>query len=397
LSIAGDATPMSETADAIVVGGGLNGAATAFFLLGQGLRRVVILDAGLPGDGASGASVGLLRSHYDNRPEAQLAVRSLPYFRQWAERIGGDCGWRPTGFLRFVEPEELGRMERNVAFQRSLGERVEVLSPAAAEELFPAFTMDGVGAVVHEPDSGTASNSRATHALLERTAAAGASLRFCLPAERILVEAGRVAGIATRHGNISAPVVVLAAGLGCRAVAATCGVALPLTEKMIRVAAIMLPERLRGLPSYMDPLTDSWLTPRDQGAGLISVPPPPRPLPGADPDFDRAHAGAGLPAVAKRLPDLAAADVVRWWMRADCYAPDGKPIIGGVDALPGLFLNTAGAGKGHKVAPAAALGLSELIAGGAARTVDLGPFGLDRFSRPLQPWSDSEYGKRVIG
>lgn len=61
---------MAETKDAIVIRAGLNGAATAYFLARLGIRNVMILDAELPGSGASGAAVGLLRTHCDNRPEA---------------------------------------------------------------------------------------------------------------------------------------------------------------------------------------------------------------------------------------------------------------------------------------------------------------------------------------
>ena len=118
---------MDETSDAVVVGAGLNGAATAYFLLQRGFRKVVVLDAGLPGAGASGAAVGLLRSHYDNRPETELAAKSMPYFRNWPELIGGDCGYVETGFFRFVEREELAKMRANVAVQREYGETVEIL------------------------------------------------------------------------------------------------------------------------------------------------------------------------------------------------------------------------------------------------------------------------------
>jgi glycine/D-amino acid oxidase-like deaminating enzyme len=65
--------------------------------------------------------------------------------------------------------------------------------------------------------------------------------------------------------------------------------------------------------------------------------------------------------------------------------------------MSGLFLNTAGAGKGHKVAPAAGRALAELIAEGRSATADISRFRLSRFQEEARPWSDSEYGKRVIG
>ena len=114
---------MTKAYDAIIVGAGLNGAATAFFLAQKGLTKTVVLDADTIGAGASGAAVGLLRSHYDNRPETELAALSMPFFRNWPELVGGDCGWIETGFLRFIETGELAACQRMI---EALGARLVV-------------------------------------------------------------------------------------------------------------------------------------------------------------------------------------------------------------------------------------------------------------------------------
>jgi sarcosine oxidase subunit beta len=382
---------VTRTWDAVVVGAGLNGAATAFFLAKKGLGRILVVDADMVGAGASGAAVGLLRSHYDNRPETELAVRSLPYFRNWSETIGGDCGWVPTGFFRFVEPDEMSKMRANVAVQRELGEAVEILDAAEASRIAPQFDLDGVGAVVYEPGSGTADNHEATVSMLRAACGRGVELWPFTRAISLETAAGRVAGLVTSRGRIAAGVVVLAAGLGCRDLASSCGTELPLVEKTIRVAELLPPDSLPLSVSYMDPLSDSWITPRRQGRAIIAVPGAPAS------DFSRGEAARGLLPVAKRLPGIEGSRIVRWWSRADCFAPDGKPIIGGLAEVEGLYINTAGAGKGHKVAPAAGLALSELIADGRAMAADIRPFGLGRLGQAPRPWSGSEYRKRVIG
>jgi sarcosine oxidase, subunit beta len=391
----------SDTADAVVIGAGLNGAATAYFLLRNGLRRVVLLESELPGHGASGAAVGLLRTHYDNLPETELAAKSMPYFRNWDEMIGGNCGWRNTGFYRFVEPDQTDNMLTNIDFQRSFGEFVDVLTPEMLREWAPEFNGDGVGAVIHEPDAGTASNSLATISLLRAACANGGELRVYCRALSIIAEDSRVKGVSTERGEISTPVVVLAAGAACRDLAGSAGVTLPVEARAICVAEIAPPENLRIPGSYMDPITNSWLSPRRPGSGIISAPHPDAGKPVQEQDYERTFprqdAVAGLPPVQKRLPGIAGARPIRWWRRADCYAPDGKPVIGGVAGLDGLFLNTAGAGKGHKVAPAIGKALGELILDGGSATADLSPFGIERLARAPARWSDSEYRQRVIG
>ena len=390
---------MDETADAIIVGAGLNGAAVAFFLQKKGFGRILVLEADMPGSGASGDAVGLLRSHYDNRPETELAAKSLPWFRNWRDMVGGGCGWLPTGFFRFIEAAETAKAHANVAVQREYGERVDILDRDVARLLAPQFSYDGVGAVVHEPDSGTADNHAATVTMLRQACAGGVELRPFTRVLRIEAGGGQVTGVVTDKGRIASPVVVLAAGVGCKPLAATCGVDLPLVAKTIRVAEVLPPEDVRLSVSYMDPVSDSWITPRDQGRALIAVSPPSVAVdPEADSSgFSRRHAATGLPPVARRLPGIENATIVRWWSRDDSFAPDGKPIIGAADGVEGLYLNTAAAGKGHKVAPAAGLALAELIADGKPKVADIAPFGTARFRKAPAPWSDSEYQKRVIG
>ena len=144
--------------------------------------------------------------------------------------------------------------------------------PDEVQAKAPEFRVDDIGAVVHEPHCGTASNSRATFAMLEQACARGAVVRPFTRATAIDVENGRVRGVTTAQQRIASPVVVLAAGAWSKALAATCGVELPLVARAIRVAEILPPPGLRLSGSYMDPISDSWISPREQGRALISVP-----------------------------------------------------------------------------------------------------------------------------
>ena len=95
---------MAESADVVVIGAGIQGASTAFHLARRG-ARVTVLDAHTAGSGATGRSNGFVRMHYDLAAESALAWLSFDYFINWAERIGGDCGFVQSGFLRIVPPE----------------------------------------------------------------------------------------------------------------------------------------------------------------------------------------------------------------------------------------------------------------------------------------------------
>jgi sarcosine oxidase subunit beta len=378
------------TADAVVIGAGLNGAATAFFLGQRGLRRIVVLESGLPGDGASGDAVGLLRTHYDNRPETQLAIQSMPYFREWPDRIGGSCGWIATGFFRFADQAEFWKLEANAAVQRELGDTIMVLDAAEVRGTAPGFAVQDIAGAVYEPGSGTADNHLATRTLLARACSEGAEVHPFTPAIEVLLDGDAVIGVRTSHGTISSPIVVIAAGSGSSAIAATCGIRLPTTGRFLGAAEVRVRDGFRTPGSYMDPITDSWIAPRGEGRVVIPAGP-------AVSDGRSAVVIAGLSRVVRRVPGLADAIVLRTWTREDAFTPDGKPIIGVGDGLSGLFINTGGSGKGHKVAPGAALALSELIVDGEATTVDLAPFALRRFSQPSRAWTTTGYLQQTIG
>src|SRR5206468_559169 len=90
---------MAETADVVVIGGGVIGTSIAFALASAGVKRVVLLEKSALASGASGRSSALVRMHYTNVEDARLAWASYPLFRDWTERMGGPPVFRRTGFV----------------------------------------------------------------------------------------------------------------------------------------------------------------------------------------------------------------------------------------------------------------------------------------------------------
>ena len=119
------------TAEVLVVGAGAIGAATAYFLAReQGIRDVVLLDKDGPAAGASGRTGALVRMHYTNPYDATLALRSLEMFANWREVIGGESGFKKTGFLCLVSPTDVDGLQRNTDMLKSVG--VNSLGPLTA-------------------------------------------------------------------------------------------------------------------------------------------------------------------------------------------------------------------------------------------------------------------------
>ncbi|MDP9375211.1 MAG: FAD-binding oxidoreductase, partial [Chloroflexota bacterium] len=162
---------MAERAEVIIIGGGIMGASLAFALAGRGVRDVLVLERHTVASGASGKTGALLRQHYSNRPEATLAHLSLQTFRHWGEIVGGDCGYVGCGLIVTVatsgpDDPNVARMRANVALQREIGIRAEVLAPEELRRLQPFARFDDIAAAAYEAESGYVDAIAATRAMM---------------------------------------------------------------------------------------------------------------------------------------------------------------------------------------------------------------------------------------
>ena len=226
------------TADAVVVGGGINGAAITYYLARAGIAKVVVVEAMTAAYGASSRGAGIIRTYYANEAEAKLALMSLASFRDWDSEIGGSCGYTPTGFLWMVGPEDISELKTIVAAQRRLGAASEVISPDEIARLQPHLSVDGVGAAALETRGGYGNPQAATLALHAAAQRLGVRLFEHVAVTSLTERSGRVVGVETRAGAITAPIVILAAGAWSVPLAASVGVAIPLVPTRMTTGTI---------------------------------------------------------------------------------------------------------------------------------------------------------------
>src|SRR5205085_9106395 len=203
---------MAETADVVVIGGGVIGTSIACALTSTGVKRVVLLEKGALASGASGRSSALVRMHYTNVEDARLAWASYPVFRDWSEHMGGPPVFRRTGFLAVVGPEDTTALKSNVAMLRGLGIDTVALSPGELETLQPLVNVDDIGAAAYEPASGYASPADVVEGFRRHAQARGAQIRQWTPVTRIVKRESAVTGVEAAAGRIDAGAVVVAAG-----------------------------------------------------------------------------------------------------------------------------------------------------------------------------------------
>lgn len=367
-----------QTADIVVVGAGVNGMSTAYHLAKAGAGKIVVVERDHLAAGASGKSGALVRMHYTNEPETRLARVSLDYFRNWSDLIGGDCGFRPIGLLVFVAREQRADLEANLAMQQEAGVDTRLISAADACELDPSLYLDDVDVVAWEPGSGYADPNATVYGFARAAQALGVEIQLDTPVTGILSEAGRVTGVETSRGTIQAPIVVVAAGAWTNQLFDPLGIDLGLRPIPARVAVFRWAyERPSSHITYIDHINGTWARPTDGnctlgGAEVAQV--DPIDLGNISESLTQRQIDATRGQLIRRFPTMAHSTMRGNWAGALSMSPDGRPLIGRLEQLDGLYTMTGDSGTCFKTAPAIGLCLSELITQGAASTVDLTPF-----------------------
>jgi sarcosine oxidase, subunit beta len=377
-----------RTADVVIAGAGVQGASLAFHLARRGVR-VMVLERSSVGAGATGASSGFVRMHYDLALEAELAWRSFAWFRAWADRVGeGDCGFVRTGFVQLVPAGQAGALRANVAAQRAIGIATEVVGPDDLARILPGMVTDDVVVAAWEPESGYADPTGTAAGLLAAARRHGAAYAGGVRVTGVRVEGSRVAGVETDRGRVDAPVVVDAAGAWAAGLARTAGVEIPVEPWRHDTAYFGLPaERPSGIPIVLDHAGSVYFRPEGRHLLLVGLETgneiggsPDRAMTGHDP----AILEPMVERVCARVPWMASGDFRSAQRGQDGMTPDQRAILGpaGPD---GFFLQCGFSGSGFKTAPAIGESLAEWILDGRPSTVDITPFGLGRFAagRPL--------------
>ena len=133
---------MDKTADAVVIGGGINGCATAYCLAKRGVKRVVLLEKGHIASGPTGRSSGVVRQHYSHETLAAMARDSVNVWQHFAEQVGGDAGFVPCGVMFLAGERDAAALGATVAMQQRIGINARIVSVDELKKLEPALHTD---------------------------------------------------------------------------------------------------------------------------------------------------------------------------------------------------------------------------------------------------------------
>ncbi len=371
-------TDLPPTADVVVVGGGVVGAATAFFAARVGLRAVV--------------AAGGFRAQFDNPYETALVLESIATYESFAEiaRLRDfDLGIQKQGYL-FVtsSPVTAKRQAQRVASQRAWGvDDVELLDGGEARFRFPYLSERVVSARFRAND-GFLDPKRLTYGYAQ---ASSATFVVSTEVSGFSLQGGRIAAVQTNRGAISTDNLVVAAGPFARPIARLAGLELPITTVRRQKLTVMnLPEVPLDAPFVIDEDNGGHWRPTSHGAQLMFTDPT---TPPSDPAWDVpvSHDFAFLlldpnseHAVARVCPfwrTVWERGSNQWLLQAGQYAytRDHQPFLGPTP-VPGLHLNVGYSGHGVMGSAGGSRLVVDLLVGKLTQSDN--PF---RFDRPIAP------------
>jgi glycine cleavage system aminomethyltransferase T/glycine/D-amino acid oxidase-like deaminating enzyme len=257
---------LPDRARVVVIGGGVGGTSIAYHLAQLGERDVVLLDRDELTSGSTFHSAGLVGQLRSSVSLTTMMMYSVELYRSL------DCGWVECGGIRLAcTPEREEEVHRQVAWARTFGLPLELISADEAVECFPLMVPDGVRVASLLPTDGYLDPSQLTYALADGARSGGVEIYTHTRVTGIRVRDGRVAGVATEWGAIECERVVIAGGMYAAELGRLAGVRVPIVP-MAHEYLVTQPFRDRSdgpwnLPTLRDP--DNLIYFREEGAGLV--------------------------------------------------------------------------------------------------------------------------------
>ncbi len=375
---------MNNTADVIIIGGGVVGCAAAYYLAKAGHSNVIVLEATKSiGHGGSSRNGGGVRQSGRDVRELPYAMYGIKYL--WptlSEELGVDVEYTQKGNLRLGKTEaHLKKLKTLADNAQSVGLDVRMVDAKEVQEICPYLSKDIIGASWC-PTDGHANPLTTTLGYYKRALEMGVRFYTDAPVTKLRKIRGKVRQVVIKDGTVlEAEQIILAAGYESRYIARTIGVDIPMTrlideclvtEMQPKMFDIMLGTAGADFYGHQSH-HGSFVFGSDSGYEEVTDMDDPSKL-----VTNSLTLSASCRAIMDYVPALKDAKVVRSWCGWLDDAFDGVPFISKVEEAPGLILACGFTGHGFGTAPAVGLMLSQMVAG-EETIVDISALRYDRF------------------
>jgi len=369
---------MKSTAEVVIIGAGVIGCSTAYHLAKMGLTDVAVVEMEQVGAGSSSKSASMLSLQFGHDALlARMAQYSYQRYMGFEEELGTTIDFRKTGWLSVASGAKATELRQHAEMLNSLGIRTEVLSPGDVKQLYPELNTRDLDVGTWGPDDGPFDPHMIMWGYIKRATEKGVKLHQGEKALGLRIENGRVTGVQTSSGVITANTVVNAAGSWAQEVAGWAGIGIPLTNK---VRTIVMTAPLPDIPEnrpFVEDETVEWYFRPETGGVLMGMGNVPTKAP--ETQLDNEMVNQIVDYAVHRVPVLEKASLLTTWSGVRPLTEDGRPLFGAVPGVDGFLLNSGWGGVGIIQAPVAGQLMAELICDGHTSTFESKELSLDRF------------------
>jgi len=376
---------VNNKTDIIVIGGGINGVCTAFYLAKRGVD-VMLLEKSFIAGGPTGLSSAIVRQHYSNPVTARMALNSLRVWQNFPEVTGAEQVFTNEVFMIGVRPEDIEGLKANINMQQSVGIKTRFITPEEMREMDPNLDVSGLGGGAFEPESGYCDPAAAASGFAQAAIKHGAEIRTGITVTNLTVLGGRITGVETDRGYISAPGVVIAAGPWTPDILSKVGISVPIKTARVKVVLYKKPAELKHHGIWADFISQIYLRPETGGLMLVGSISPVEETEDRVSNPDGFNQRVELEVIssfaeraAMRYPAMVKSQVHSSYASLYDLTPDWHHVLDAVPGIEGLYICAGTSGHGFKLGPSVGEMMANLVINGKSPEDDISLFAFDRF------------------
>jgi sarcosine oxidase subunit beta len=368
----------NKTADVAILGGGILGVSSAYFLSRRSRLRIVLLEKDGLAQATTGLSVGGLRQQFSHPSNILLSQKTLAFFEQFQKEFQVPLGFNKVGYLFLAQKENTWKdFLSSVQTQKQHNVPVETLLPNEIQKRWPYLNVTDLKGGTFCAEDGYADPYEVTMAMAKIAKQHGAAIFEETEVTGILRDGDKVKGVQTSRGDLAAPIVINAAGPWSGNIGRMAGRNYPVfpfrRQVFVTKAFKDVP---RPIPLILD--FDSLFYFREEGPSILMGKSDPEEPSSFNVSVDRKFMEAVIEAACHRAPILNSARIAKGWGGLYTITPDENPIIGEDPHIKGFYNAIGFSGHGFQHGPAVGQLLSNLILYESTE-YDLTPFSSERF------------------
>ncbi len=372
---------MINKADAIIVGGGIVGLATAFNLAKMKFGKILVLEKEMfLGTGATAKCAGGVRAQFTTKVNIQMSMKSEEILVNFEELTGWPAVYDQVGYMFLLSDEnELAQFSKAVELQKSLGLPVDLIDIKQVNEIAPPVRTDDIIKATFCKNDGLADPNDMIQGYASAAKKVGVEIETECEVTGLTLAGDKITAVQTNKGMISTNMVVNAAGPYAKVIARMTGIELPVEPVRRQIVTTgALDYILHTFPMVVDVRSGLYFHRESPGLllGWADKDVPPAFDESVDPDYTDNILMKAL----DRVPKLETAEIQKAWAGLYETTPDHHAIIGFEPELKGLFYNNGFSGHGLMHAPAAGLVAAEMICG-KETSVDVSSLSPARFAK----------------